>query len=292
MAINISAQKPSAVVGGAPQPPAPAPPAVPVASGPAQPTKPPPKPTSVSSGSSGTGNGHAIGGGNSFAGGKPAIVHTSVSKGPVTKVVARMVLGSEPSSEAHSNSSSTETSTSAAKRFTSREPGSSTNSNISQMLSLGHPASREFTFQIQNVDFLTRANGRLRGDVNAVMILEQSQELGEAECVWSVRFHDRQPSSSRKRHRGRGMGTQGGEGERQHAGAPARHGSCVPSCTYSGSKCAEGNGFSSTGSSSGNTSPGNGSPGRGGSEGGSTPPSSGGAAGEEEAEGMVLVEEV
>jgi len=84
-----------------------------------------------------------------------------------------------------------------SQTFTSREPGSSTNSNIAQFLPMGHPASNEFTYQISNVEFVTRAGGVVLGDINGVVTLdgqgaaETSLNVhgSEPECVWAIRFH-------------------------------------------------------------------------------------------------------
>jgi len=107
------------------------------------------------------------------------------------------IQGREDASEP-SGSSSNSPGTSSSQTFTSREPGSSTNSNIAQILPAGHPASNEFMFQIANVTFKTQNGGARFGDINGVVTLDgqgaaevtQNSSGPEAECVWSIRFHD------------------------------------------------------------------------------------------------------
>ena len=111
--------------------------------------------------------------------------------------------GGEDSSEL-SGSSSGGGEPSGSQTFTSREPGSSTNSNISQFLPMGHPCSNEFTYQIFNLEFVAQDGQVVLGDVNGVITLdsqgaaETSRNMhgAEPECVWSIRFHTGKASSS------------------------------------------------------------------------------------------------
>eukprot|EP00624_Nannochloropsis_granulata_P003811 evm.model.NODE_29330_length_32469_cov_23.021097.1 len=82
---------------------------------------------------------------------------------------------------------------SGSQTFTSREPGSSTNSNIAQFLPMGHPASNEFTCQISNVEFVTRAGEVVLGDINGVVTLGYQ---GAAETSLNVHGSEPEPRTA------------------------------------------------------------------------------------------------
>jgi hypothetical protein len=107
---------------------------------------PPAQPSSASSSSSSSSPPGPAPAKGSEAPAPARVANGHATKGDAAATQAGMVVLASSNGVGTDRTSSTDGST--LNRFTSCEPGSSTNSNISQMLTFGHPASNEFTYQI------------------------------------------------------------------------------------------------------------------------------------------------